>query len=108
MFTSDNLNELSIRNPQERYTSLKRIDLRKVTFGGTKLRPFSKSQKRRVSLPTHTRSISYPVYEDSEQSLPQPTQSSIHDSGWLFHLDGYLVVSVLAQTNLIFCLSQRP
>lgn len=94
MSTSDNI---SVGNPQGRCTSLKRIDLRKVAFGspGTKLRPFAKSQKRRVSLPTHSRSISYPAYK--EQSLP--SQPSIHESGWLFHLEGYLVVSVLVQTN---------
>ena len=94
MSTSDNI---SVGNPQERCTSLKRIDLRKVAFGspGTKLRPFAKSQKRRVSLPTHTRSISYPAYK--EQSLPN--QPSIHDSGWLFHLEGYLVVPMLVQTD---------
>lgn len=87
MPNSDYLNEhyeLIVRNLQEKYPSLKRIDLRKVAFGGTKLRP-SKFQKRRISLPTHTRSISYPTYE--EQSLPQLSQPSIHDSGWLFHLE---------------------
>ena len=94
MLTSDNLNELSKRNSQERSTSPKRIDLRKVTFGDAKLRPFAKSQRRRVSLPTHT---SYPGNE--EQRLPQPSQPSIHDSGWLFNLEGYLVVSMLVQTD---------
>lgn len=107
MFTSDNLNELSTRNSQDLYTSSKRIDLRKVTFGEAKLRPFTMSSKRRVSLPTHTRPVSYPANE--EQSLPQPSQPSIHDTpGWLFTLEGYLVVSMLVKTNLIFCLSQRP
>ena len=90
MFTSDNLNERSRRNSQERYFSPKRIDLRKVAFGDAKPRPFAKSQKRRVSLPTHPNSVSYPA--NGEQSLPQPSQPSINDSGWLFHLKGYLVV----------------
>lgn len=114
MFTSDNLSERSKRNPQERYTLPngivlrkvvkrrpfaeplnpqerytlpKRIDLRKVA----KLRPFEKPLERRVSSPTHTRSDSYPANE--EQCLPQPSQPSILDSGWLFHLESYLVLS---------------
>ena len=108
MFTSDNLNELSKRNSQG-YTSTppKRIDLRKVAFGDAKLRPFAKSQKRKVSLPTRTRSVSYPGNED--QRLPQPSQPSIHDSGWLFHLEGYLVVPMLVQTDFdILSFSQSP
>ena len=96
MFTSDNLNEPSQRDRQERYISPKRIDLRKVAIGDAKLRQLGKSQMRRVSLPTRTRSISYPAYE--EQSLPRPSQPSIHDSGWLFHFEGSLVVSMV-QTN---------
>ena len=107
MSTSDNLNERSKRNPQERYTSPKRIDLRKVAFGDvTKLRPFAKTQKRRASSPIHARSVSYPSNE--EQCLPKPSQPSIHDSGWPFHLEGYLVLSMLVQTNFDICLSQRP
>jgi hypothetical protein len=98
MLTSVNLNELSKRHPQERYTSPKRIDLRQVAFEDAKLRPFAKPQRRRVSLPTHTRSVSYSANE--EQSLLQPSQPSIHDSaGRLFHLEGHLVVSMLVQTN---------
>ena len=100
MFSSDNLNERSKRNPQERYTPPKRIDLRKVAFGDAKLRPFSKTQRRRASSPIHARSVSYPAYE--EQCLPQPSQPSIHDSGWPFHLEGYLVLSMLVQTNFVF------
>jgi hypothetical protein len=81
MFTSDYLNERSMRKPQEeRYTSPKRIDLRKVAFGDAKLKPFARFQKRRAS-------------SAYEQSLPQPSQPSIHDSGWLFHFEGSLVLS---------------
>ena len=120
-FTED-LNELSERNLEARYTSPKRIDLRKIAVGGTK-RSSSKLQRRRASSPTNgvdARSVSLPIHK--KQSLPQLSlgspspgdisQPSIQGPGWLFHPFSFLKATYCSRywfkLMLMFCLSQRP